>query len=75
MFRLLGMLSFVPNVVPKCFGMENKGQYSDMLKRRVWVFPDNVDTDAIALGKYLDDINAILRHICESIDKEFSISI
>ncbi|MHA1143388.1 MAG: LeuD/DmdB family oxidoreductase small subunit [Candidatus Helarchaeota archaeon] len=45
--------------------------YQDVLKGKVWVFPDNVDTDVISPGKYLDDLNATLEHTCETIIKEF----
>lgn len=45
--------------------------YKDIIKGRVWVFPDNVDTDAISPGQYLDDFNATLEHTCETILKEF----
>jgi len=46
-------------------------EYQDILKGKVWVFPDNVDTDAISPGQYLDDIEATLKHTCETLIKEF----
>jgi len=45
--------------------------YQDVIKGKVWVFPDNVDTDVISPGKYLDDMQATLEHTCETIIKEF----
>ena len=45
--------------------------YEDILKGRVWLFPDNVDTDVISPGQYLDDLDATLMHTCENIIKEF----
>jgi 3-isopropylmalate/(R)-2-methylmalate dehydratase small subunit len=46
-------------------------EYQDILKGKVWIFPDNVDTDAISPGKYLNDNEATLIHTCETIIKEF----
>jgi len=46
-------------------------EYKEILKGKVWVFPDNVDTDAISPGKYLDDLKATLDHTCETVIKEF----
>jgi len=46
-------------------------EYQDILKGKVWVFPDNVDTDAISPGQFLDDIEATLKHTCETLIKEF----
>ncbi len=46
-------------------------EYQDVLKGKVWVFPDNVDTDAISPGQYLDDLEATLKHTCDTIIKEF----
>ncbi len=46
-------------------------EYKDIIKGKVWVFPDNVDTDAISPGKFLDDMKATLEHTCETIIKDF----
>ena len=46
-------------------------EYKDILQGKVWVFPDNVDTDAISPGQYLDDLKATLEHTCETLIKEF----
>ncbi len=46
-------------------------EYQDILKGKVWVFPDNVDTDVISPGKYLDDMIATLDHTCDTIIPEF----
>lgn len=42
---------------------------------RVWKFGDNVDTDSIISGKYLDaPIDEIVRYVFENVRPEFSIS-
>ncbi|MFW9897682.1 MAG: 3-isopropylmalate dehydratase small subunit [Candidatus Thorarchaeota archaeon] len=46
-------------------------EYKDILKGKVWVFPDNVDTDAISPSKYFDDLKGTLDHTCETLIKEF----
>jgi 3-isopropylmalate/(R)-2-methylmalate dehydratase small subunit len=46
-------------------------EFKNVLKGRVWVFPDNVDTDAISPGKYMDSVDATLLHTCETIIREF----
>ena len=38
---------------------------------KVWLFPDNVDTDVISPGKYLDDAVATLEHTCDTLIEEF----
>ncbi|NHI94627.1 MAG: 3-isopropylmalate dehydratase [Candidatus Lokiarchaeota archaeon] len=45
--------------------------YRDVIKGKVWVFPDNVDTDVISPGKYLDDMEATLAHTCDTLIPEF----
>lgn len=45
--------------------------YQDILTGKVWLFPDNVDTDVISPGKYLENLQATLDHTCETIVKEF----
>jgi len=52
-------------------GKKEIKEYQDIIRGRVWVFPDNVDTDAISPGQYLDDIEATLKHTCETLIKEF----
>ena len=46
-------------------------EYQEVVKGKVWVFPDNVDTDAISPGQFLDDLEATLNHTCETVIKEF----
>jgi len=50
-------------------------EYKDIIKGRVWVFPDNVDTDVVSPSKYLDNLQATLDHTCETICKEFPSSV
>ncbi len=50
-------------------------EYKEIIQGKVWLFPDNVDTDVISPGKYLDDLNATLDHTCETIIKEFPTSV
>jgi len=52
-------------------GKKEIKEYQEILKGKVWVFPDNVDTDAISPSQYLDDIEATLNHTCETLIKEF----
>jgi len=52
-------------------GTKKIKEYKDVIKGKVWVFPDNVDTDAISPGQYLDDLKATLAHTCETLLKEF----
>jgi len=43
---------------------------------KAWVFGDNVDTDAIAPGRYLKfDISEVARHSMETIDPAFASSV
>ena len=46
-------------------------EYSDVIKGKIWLFPDNVDTDAISPSQYLDNLKATLEHTCETINKKF----
>jgi len=48
-----------------------KSGYKEQVIGKVWLFPDNVDTDVITPGKYLDDVKATLEHTCDTIIKEF----
>ncbi|MBD3212967.1 MAG: hypothetical protein GF311_10195, partial [Candidatus Lokiarchaeota archaeon] len=43
------------------------GILQDEIEGRVWVFPDNVDTDVISPGKYLDNLEETINHTCESL--------
>ena len=52
-------------------GPRKKIEYNDTIIGRVWIFPDNVDTDAISPGQYLDDLKATLMHTCEKINPNF----
>ncbi|NVM31687.1 MAG: 3-isopropylmalate dehydratase [Candidatus Helarchaeota archaeon] len=46
-------------------------KWQDTIEGKVWVFPDNVDTDVITSGKYLNDLNAMLNHILAPLNSEF----
>lgn len=46
-------------------------EYRDIIKGKIWLFPDNVDTDAISPGQYLDNLKATLEHTCETINEKF----
>ncbi len=46
-------------------------EYRDNIKGKVWLFLDNVDTDAISPSQYLDKLEATLEHTCETINKKF----
>ena len=46
-------------------------KYKDILKGKVWVFPDNVDTDVISPAKYFENLPATLEHTCEAIIRDF----
>jgi 3-isopropylmalate/(R)-2-methylmalate dehydratase small subunit len=52
-------------------GTEAIKEYKEIIKGKVWLFPDNVDTDVISPGLYLDDLKATLEHTCENLIKEF----
>ncbi|MHA1783997.1 MAG: LeuD/DmdB family oxidoreductase small subunit [Candidatus Helarchaeota archaeon] len=52
-------------------GTKKITEFKEILKGKVWVFPNNVDTDVISPGKYLDDMEATLKHTCDTIIKEF----
>ena len=41
-------------------------EYNDKLKGYVWVFPDNVDTDAISPSQYINDPKEMAKHTCET---------
>ncbi|MFW9867724.1 MAG: 3-isopropylmalate dehydratase small subunit [Candidatus Thorarchaeota archaeon] len=41
-------------------------------KGNVWVFPDNVNTDAISPSQYINDIKGMLNHTCETINAKFA---
>ncbi|GAH39999.1 unnamed protein product, partial [marine sediment metagenome] len=47
-------------------------KYCDVLKGKVWVFPDNVDTDAISPSQYINDPKEMAKHTCETINKDFA---
>jgi 3-isopropylmalate/(R)-2-methylmalate dehydratase small subunit len=42
-----------------------------IIRGKVWVFPDNVDTDVITPGKYLDNPRELLKHVLEPLDRTF----
>ncbi|MHA2124760.1 MAG: LeuD/DmdB family oxidoreductase small subunit [Promethearchaeota archaeon] len=46
-------------------------EYKDILRGKVWIFPDNVDTDAISPSQYLVDPKEMSKHTCETIYKDF----
>ncbi|MFX0082136.1 MAG: 3-isopropylmalate dehydratase small subunit [Candidatus Hodarchaeota archaeon] len=47
-------------------------EYRDVLKGNIWVFPDNVDTDAISPSQYINDPKEMAEHTCETINKDFA---
>jgi 3-isopropylmalate/(R)-2-methylmalate dehydratase small subunit len=47
-------------------------EYRDILKGNVWVFPDNVDTDAISPSQHINDPKELAAHTCETIHKDFA---
>ena len=53
-------------------GTKKIKEYKDIIKGRVWIFPDNVDTDAISPSQYMDDSKVLSEHTCETIDKNFA---
>ena len=57
--------------MPKDFCIGSNFQYRDILRGMVWVYPDNVDTDAISPSQYMDDPKEMSKHTCETIYKEF----
>ncbi len=52
-------------------GKRTTKEFKEIINGKIWLFPDNVDTDAISPGQYLDDLNATLKHTCETLIKEF----
>ena len=56
-------------------GKKTIKDYEDIIRGKVWLFPDNVDTDAISPGQYLDDLDATLHHSCETIIKQFPMEV
>jgi 3-isopropylmalate/(R)-2-methylmalate dehydratase small subunit len=46
-------------------------EYEEEIEGKVWLFPDNVDTDVISPGKYLDNLEETLNHTCESLIRDF----
>ena len=46
-------------------------EYKENIKGKVWIFPDNVDTDVISPSRHMDDLQATLKHTCETLIKEF----
>ena len=52
-------------------GGKGSGEYKENVKGKVWVFPDNVDTDVISPSRYLENLQDMLDHTCESVIKEF----
>ncbi|TFF86946.1 MAG: 3-isopropylmalate dehydratase [Promethearchaeota archaeon] len=42
-----------------------------ILKGKVWTFGENVDTDVITPGKYLDNLGECKKHVLETLDPEF----
>ena len=56
-------------------GKKTVKEFKEIMNGKIWLFPDNVDTDAISPGQYLDDLNATLKHTCETIIKEFPMEV
>lgn len=46
-------------------------KYEENMKGKVWIFPDNVDTDVISPSRYMENLQDMLDHTCESVIKEF----
>ncbi|MFW9881786.1 MAG: 3-isopropylmalate dehydratase small subunit [Candidatus Thorarchaeota archaeon] len=47
-------------------------EYRDILKGFAWLFPDNVDTDAISPSQYINDPKEMAKHTCETIHRDFA---
>jgi len=45
--------------------------YKEVIKGKVWMFPDNVDTDAISPSQYAEDFKATMKNTCKSLIPEF----
>ncbi|MHA2039523.1 MAG: LeuD/DmdB family oxidoreductase small subunit [Candidatus Hodarchaeales archaeon] len=54
-------------IIGKKTGME----FKEIINGKIWLFPDNVDTDAISPSQYINDLDATLKHTCETIIREF----
>ncbi|MHA2473886.1 MAG: LeuD/DmdB family oxidoreductase small subunit [Promethearchaeota archaeon] len=52
-------------------GKKTSKEFKEIINGKIWLFPDNVDTDAISPSQYIDDLDATLKHTCETIIKEF----
>ena len=48
-----------------------KKEWNPVLKGTVWKFGENVDTDVITPGKYLDNLGECKKHVLETLDPEF----
>ncbi|MHA1143818.1 MAG: LeuD/DmdB family oxidoreductase small subunit [Candidatus Helarchaeota archaeon] len=46
-------------------------KYKENIKGKVWVFPDNVDTDVISPSQYAEDLKGMLDHTCETLIPDF----
>ncbi|TFF89597.1 MAG: 3-isopropylmalate dehydratase [Promethearchaeota archaeon] len=46
-------------------------EFNSILKGKVWTFGENVDTDVITPGKYLDDLGECKKHVLETLDPDF----
>ncbi len=54
--------------------MVKKG-WTPVLKGTVWKFGENVDTDVITPGKYLDNLGECKKHVLETLDPEFPLNV
>ena len=52
-------------------GKKTSKEFKEIINGKIWLFPDNVDTDTISPSQYLDDLDATLKHTCETLIKEF----
>ena len=52
-------------------GGKGSREYKENIKGKVWIFPDNVDTDVISPSRYMENIQEMLDHTCETVIKEF----
>ena len=53
------------------FSTKTIKEYKEIIKGKVWVFPDNVDTDAISPSQYAEDLNKTMKYTCRSVIPEF----
>ena len=52
-----------------------KKVWNPILKGKVWTFGENVDTDVITPGKYLDNLGECKKHVLETLDPNFPLNV